>query len=492
MNLAHVLADLGSTYNSIDVRTAAYRIEGTWYNLITVIRFSELDEGPLDENINAGWQRLKSVTHERLRIEHRTFRFDDRDRLFQVFARGVAEFGDLKVELGRPVELLSDMGYIQPRAFGDPLCHWPALEIQANTSQWLVDQHTTQTIRSADSSDDDLRRYLSTRGYASLGDAVAAFLGLSKSNHTSFTSAVYTWAPILAAVKEARWNPAGTLTITYEAHPAVKNQFWVSAKVPLPQQSDQHELSVSQPVQGRTEWQMEVETEAVLDEDARVDATLVHQALGIITNSAWFVRDLIPKNNVNPLWPLLKRFCSAEEFLRLLATPGVAQDSENRPQRLFELRVSWFLGAFGFTTFVLGPHEYLRDPGTRLERGSLDLIAFHEVKRVLVLGSCKTNAPKESDYDNLVNMRRLLIDDLEGAESFEIYMVVFTAAAEARLYKELETSGSGLFPRIIPVFDAQRLKAGIEALQQKQFDWIFDQLTGTARVPRLSLGSVGF
>jgi hypothetical protein len=108
------------------------------------------------------------------------------------------------------------------------------------------------------------------------------------------------------------------------------------------------------------------------------------------------------------------------------------------------------------------------------------------------LGSCKTNAPKESDYDNLVNMRRLLIDDMEGAESFETYMVVFTAAAEARLYKELETSGSGLFPRIIPVFDAQRLKAGVEALQQNQFGWIFEQLVKIARVPLVSLGMTSF
>lgn len=489
MNLALVLAHLGATYNSLDVRTAAYRIEGTWYNLTTVIRFSELEKGQLDEKVSEDWLRLKAVTHERLRIEHRTLRYEDRIELFQKFALGVVEFGELKVQLGRPVDLLADMGYIKSRGFGDPLCKWPALETQGNTSQWHVEQSIMQTIRSADSSDEDLRRYLSTRAYASLGDVVASFLGLSKSNHTEFSSAIYTWAPIFADVMDAHWNPTGTLTVTFEAHPAVKDQFWLSAKVSSQRGSDQRELSVSDSVADQKEWQKQVETEAIEDEDARVDATLVHQALGIITSNAWFVRELIPKQNINPMWPLLQRFCSAEEFLRLLATPGVAQDSGNRPQRLFELRVSWFLAAFGFTTFVLGPHEYLRDPGTRLERGSLDLVAFQETKRVLVLGSCKTNAPKESDYDNLVNMRQLLIDDLEGADSFETHMVIFTAAAEARLYKELETSGSGPFPRVIPVFDAQRLKAGIEALQTNQLDWIFEQLKIVPRA--ISLGVNG-
>lgn len=190
MNLAFVLAHLGATYNSIDVRTAAYRIDGTWYSLTTVIRFSELHKEQLDEKINAEWRRLKAVTHERLRIERRTFRYEDRDELFQMFALGVVEFGDLKVQLGPPVDLLADMGYIKSRGSGDPLCKWPALETQGNTSQGHVEQSIMQTIRSADSSDEDLRRYLSTRAYASLGDAVASFLGLSKSNHTEFSSAI--------------------------------------------------------------------------------------------------------------------------------------------------------------------------------------------------------------------------------------------------------------------------------------------------------------
>jgi hypothetical protein len=116
-----------------------------------------------------------------------------------------------------------------------------------------------------------------------------------------------------------------------------------------------------------------------------------------------------------------------------------------------------------------------------VERGSLDLLAFHESKRVLILGSCKINAPKESDYDNLVNMRALLLQGFEGADSFQTYMMVFTAAAETRLYKTLETSGSSWFPRVIPIFDANRLKAAIDALQNRQTNWIFDQLVVKAQ-----------
>jgi hypothetical protein len=480
INLAHVLADLGPTYSSVNVRTAAYRIEAAWYSLITVVRFSELSAEKMGNEIKETWQRLRPVTHERLRIEQTTFSYNDRQRLFEMFKNGLMEFGDLSVQLGRSVDLLSDLGYIQPASFGDPACRWPSLQVQGNTSQWLLDQNIMQTIRSADSSDEDLRRYLSTRAYSSLSEAIASFLGLNKNNHNSFASEVYLWVPILADVKRARWNPHGSVTCTYEAPPEVKSHFWLAAKISW-NGSDQRELPLSPPIEAGSDWEMEVETEHIEDETARVDVALVHQSLGIINNHAWFVRDLIPHKKINPLWMLLQRFCSADEFARLLATPGLGQDSENRPQRLFEMRVSWVLSAFGFVSVLLGPHECLRDPGTRVERGSLDLIAFHPQKRVLILGACKINAAKESDYDNLVNVRALLLDDLEGAESFDTFMVVFTAAAEARLSKELETTGSGFFPRVIPVFDAQRLKGGIAALQNQQMAWIFEQLTGTLR-----------
>lgn len=130
---------------------------------------------------------------------------------------------------------------------------------------------------------------------------------------------------------------------------------------------------------------------------------------------------------------------------------------------------------------MLGPQECLRDPGGKLERASLDLLAFHDTKRVLILGSCKINAPKESDYDNLANVRALLLADLEDADSFETHMVIFTAARETRLSKDLETSGSAT-PRVIHVFNVQRLTDGIVALSDANKEWIFEQLSQAGRL----------
>ena len=476
INLAHVLADLGQTYKSMNVRTAAYRIDGAWYSLITVVRFSDLTKEEQTKKISETWQNLRAINHERLRIEQATFAYADRQQLFEMFKNGVLELGDLPVKLGRSVDLLGELGYIRPVAFGDPLSPWPTLEVQANAGQWVLDQSIMQTIRFADGGDEDLRRYLSTRAYGSLSDVIASFLGLNRNNHTSFASEVYLWTPILADVKGASWESHRAVTVRYETHPETKEQYWLAAKVSC-DGPDQRDLHLSQPVCESNDCEMKVETEEIDDESARIDVSLVHQSLGIISTHAWFIRDLVPRKNVNPMWQLLQRFCSTEDLAKLIAAPGLAQDSENRPQRLFEMRVCWVLSAFGFVTVALGPHECLRDPGTRVERGSLDVIAFHDQKRVLILGACKINAPKESDYDNLVNVRTLLLDQIDGVDTFETYTVVFTAAAETRLYKELETSRSP-FPRVIPIFDAQRLRAGISALDNQETGWIFEQLKG--------------
>lgn len=474
LTLAHLLADLGQTYHSIDVRSAVYRIEGKWYNLITIIRFFECSDAECEEKTSALWQQLRGIHHEQLKLLRVTFPYGDRQLLFDQFKSATWKLDDINIQLGRSVDLLADTGYIQRPGFGDPLCTWPHLEIQGNRSEWKLDDKTTQSIRAAEN-DDYLRRYVSTRGYDSVSETIALFLGLRKNNHSSFASEIYMWAPILANITTPRWNSDQCVTLTYQAHPLVKTQFWLSAKISEEQQ-EQRGLRLSSAIPGETEWDMEAKTDPIT-KTARIDTSLVHENLGIITGDAFFVKDLLPVKNVNPMWSLLQRFCSVDDFEKLLATPGAAQDSENRPQRLFESRISWLLAAYGFTCFVLGPHECLRDPGTRVERGSLDLLAFHEDKRVLILGSCKINAPKESDYDNLVNVRSLLLQDFAGADSFQTYMVVFTAAAETRLYKMLETSGSGWFPRVIPIFDANRLRTAIEALQNHHKDWIFEQLT---------------
>ena len=64
----------------------------------------------------------------------------------------------------------------------------------------------------------------------------------------------------------------------------------------------------------------------------------------------------------------------------------------------FEQHVAWVLGCYGFATIVLGTHEDLVAEETKVKRGSLDLLAYHPIRKLVLLGGCTLNVPKEQDY----------------------------------------------------------------------------------------------
>jgi hypothetical protein len=476
ISLLEVLSHFGMTLHSVFIRTAAYRVEAHWYNLASVIDFSEMNPVSLDGTTCDQWNALGSIDHHQLRLGYEVFSYANRDRLFSQLTSGVLEIGDINVQLARKIDVLSESGNIHDYSRSD----WPFFQSQINTSPVDIDQQIFQSIRSANS-DPGLQRYLSTIPYDSLNEAITFHMRLTHDGMRSFESDVIVRVPIFAKVNEARCDCGGSpVTVKYEAHRKVADQIFLSCTLSSTRDSNKERLKMPGRI-ALSESIFESTTKPIQDKDARLDATLIHKKAGNICNSAWFVRDLIPRKDNNPLWSIFQRFCSPQEFKELLAIPGSSRDTENRPQRLFESRIAWFLGCFGFITLVLGPQECLRDPGSKVERGSLDVLAFHEKERVLILGSCKINAPKESDYDNLSNVRALLLGNSEDADSFDTQMVIFTAAAETRLSKELHTSGS-VFPRVVHIFDAQRLAEGIASLGDTNKEWIFDQLSQAHRL----------
>ncbi|HEY2498927.1 MAG TPA: hypothetical protein VGK24_17830 [Candidatus Angelobacter sp.] len=476
INLLEVLSNFGVTLHGVSVRTAAYRVDAKWYNLVSVIDFSEMDPVSLDGAICDQWSVLGSMDHQQLRFGYEVFSYDCRDELFDQLTSGVLELCDISVQLARKIDALSESGYIQHY----PQSDWPLFQLQANASPLDIDQQTFQSIRSANS-DPGLQRYLSTVPYDSLNEAITFHMRLTHDGMRSYESDVIVKVPVFAKINEARCDfDDCSVTVKYEAHPKLAEQIFLSCTVSSTRDSSRERLKMPSSIP-LSDSVFESTTKPIQDKNTRLDAALIHKKAGNICNTAWIICDLIPRKDNNPLWPLFQRFCSPQDFKNLLAIPGNSRDSENRPQRLFENRIAWFLGCFGFITLVLGTQECLRDPGTTVERGSLDLLAFHERKRVLILGACKINAPKESDYDNLSNVRALLLANTADADSFDTQMVIFTAAAETRLSKELQTSGS-MIPRIVHIFDVQRLTEGIVSLGNTDKEWIFEQLSQAHRL----------
>lgn len=60
LSLLEVLSHFGMTLHSVSIRTAAYRVDAHWYNLVSVIDFSEMDSVSLDGTTCDQWSALEA------------------------------------------------------------------------------------------------------------------------------------------------------------------------------------------------------------------------------------------------------------------------------------------------------------------------------------------------------------------------------------------------------------------------------------------------
>jgi len=131
---------------------------------------------------------------------------------------------------------------------------------------------------------------------------------------------------------------------------------------------------------------------------------------------------------VNPLYFLLTKFCSPDRLHSLVVRPHSVAPQKTKPQKEFEQHVAWVLGCYGFATIVLGTHEDLVAEETKVKRASLDLLAYHPIRKLALLGGCTLNVPKEEDYSQLVSVRAMVLEDWNGDPPFSCEVVMFTAA----------------------------------------------------------------
>lgn len=290
ISLRDVLSDFGPTLNSVSVRTACYRVETQWYNLISVIDFSELDAVSLSGKICGQWNSLGSVDHERLRFGHETFSYERCAELFDQLKTGVLAIGDLEVHLARKLDALSESGNIQ--------CYlrtkWPEFQLQTSGLPCELDAKVFQSIRSANN-DAEIQRYLSTVPYDSLHEAISCYLGLVNDAMRQYECDVLARVPIFAKINEARCDfEGGPVTVTYETHPKLGEQIFLSCTVSSTEDSSRQRIKM--PISVRlSESLFESTTTPIADKTSRLDALLIHRRAGSICNSGWLIRISFPK-----------------------------------------------------------------------------------------------------------------------------------------------------------------------------------------------------
>jgi hypothetical protein len=452
LSVDQVRLSLAPTFRSIEVRTLAFQLGSDVLNLATVVRLSSKSFGVLGRDLTELLRTKEGFGDPRLQFHYRVMPIRQWDSVAKWLAKGRLGFGKKSVRLMRPILLGEMRGYIDSMSFVERPEEWPLFQAQ---STWTPD-----TAKSGESDlaqklgqvrhDDNLRRNLSAHGYRSIIDACRVFLGSRPDAEPSYAADVYVAAPVMAALQKLRYSPRRkTLQVEYRAHPKLNSQLKVYAEIDGSGGTTPTKLKQ---LEGNgMDWM--AETPFVLpDKHQQLTVRLAHTALGQITSMSASQRELLPQEEQNPLWPILKQFCPAGKFSELLLDTPTQKDGAAKEQQWFERHIGWMLALYGFSNIVLGPFEYLKQPNSSIRQGSLDILGFNRERNILLLASCTIGPPKDHDYANLVNLRALLVPKLDKEVSFGLSLAIFTAAGEVVVPEQYRAH-----PSHIAVFDARHL-----------------------------------
>jgi len=191
-----------------------------------------------------------------------------------------------------------------------------------------------------------------------------------------------------------------------------------------------------------------------VDERDSVDVSLLHPNLGELDAFVNYgIRQLVPPIERNIFFEALKFFCPEAELTLLLGSPHKKEPKKLKPAAAFELHVAWLLGCFGLSTAVLGEYEHIVAPETKVQRGSVDILAASQRHRRLVLVACTIGPPKEDDFTNIVNTTEIVSREALFGAAIRVQPLVCTSVRRFATSKDID---GGLLS--LPIIDGDHLE----------------------------------
>ncbi len=350
LGFTEILRNVSPTYKSVEVRTVSANLSNKWRNLVTIVRMSDATVEQRSLSMKEEWSKHASLDCDELQLKWACLPFSELDTVTRAFEGGQLTFYASPVSLERPVNLGGMKGYINRYGIFIECTEWPAFE---GSESWFPDatnQELVTTARKLQSfvQSPEIRHHVETRGFRSFKEVLHLFLGFRSETEPTYCSDVYVSAPVFARIQGGRIDLAiERLSVSVRAHPEIIGLLKVHGNA-FDNQNRTERLRFSiQP--GADEWARTASSDyRTRDREGRVEARIVHERLGDVYSEVWCVRELVPQVELNPLWHVLRRFCSPDRLEKLLSEPIPLPDDQSKAQRLFEMHVTWLLACHGF------------------------------------------------------------------------------------------------------------------------------------------------
>lgn len=494
VSLHEVTETCGSTYESLDIRTAALKFGNGWGNVLTIVRL--------------GYESVKEVSKkhrdleslhilpelEEFKILLSSKRFSEWPEFCSSLkSPGCVPHNNEAVHLTGALDVLEKTGYLNRHhkmLRQIPGRDWPTCEISLQHRPTDAES-LGFTNRSLLLSDRKLTQRINQFGHSSAFDAIDAFMELANSFAQSPDLEFLVSLPVFAAIDNVQVTPTNNL-ISVQARfharlPGVRF-FAVCSDSPMGT-GLRPKATLALQVSGENDGtdsirnvfaHVQLPSQVTTNDIVEIKAV---GAMGDIDSYSRRVYDLQPSEHTHPLYRALTTFCPTAELSGALAYPQAMQIPKRQPwgvQDYFERNTCWLLSCFGFASVMLGEYETLRTTGSKFQRGSLDVLAFNEARRILLLVACTLNAPKEDDFGNLMALRSIFLDEIFANSSISTIPVMFTGVRSFQTYWTPNSDEFGIGNFRIPVVDGSRAQTALDLIpKSRDLDFLYFLLDPT-------------
>ncbi len=462
---------MSEVYKSIDLRVATGKIDDKWVNALTVIRFSSQGRDDIDAQFKEIENRLGEIRADNFQILQHTYSFGELDSLVSEFKQEKLILEGREIHFGNSIDLPSFEDRFP--SYHDTIINkegYPTLDLSLGRHSSVLDVEVIAK---------EIRKF----GFNDIYEAVKELLELTRFAQPSGFDVVVS-APFYARIKEFDFEGQTSKT-KVEFH---ENVSGLVLNVLLREKERDGRIKLRRSIEmaegkiwdkgGEFKvWESEVELPTATRNDYLTVKLAAHkeslEELDEIDSSANSV-DYFRKIK-EPVWmPFIScfsRFCSVEDFREQLTKPhGRKIPGVGGADKVFERSIQWLLNLVGYPAIKLDEYEKLKARKTKVDLGSVDVVAYNGSRRSLFLINCTIHIPASKEMESYNNVRGCLYNELFKDSDIQIIPIVFSAQRDLKL-----TKGEG--QKIgVKIFDIDDMEKILGHLKRGEFESIRQML----------------
>lgn len=401
VSLGQVIEQLGQSFHSLDLRAAVTKSASGWQRVLTGIRISPR---PV-EAVKKHYAELEANFGERaidvFRVLLQAVPFTELGAISDSLRQARITVEGEQIALSQSWSFDALQGRIErhhqliPSSDGEA---WPAFYWSGGDRSAVYHQQDVTTA---------IRGRL---GLRSVEELIDAFLELKGSSSFALDSFVYVEMPAkIVSVKAVGQTVEVRLT-------AEKNltglHLFLSRRTPNAITLAQHQELELTPVGNGGLYSL-FQARASLNSpghDDFISCVLTQDGIPELDEETGRFRQFMPRAEKNPLLECLKQFLDVSRLYKQIERPYTTsvKSYQKGPQDAFQKSVARLLSLAGFQVIDLERQDKLRDSETKVERATVDILAYHEERKILVLGACTISPPKAEDFDKLLHVQAIL------------------------------------------------------------------------------------